>query len=251
MQAIIRKYIAHVLIVLVIYLVPVSGFAQNDHQNIEAHSKEMKIDIWSDIMCPFCYIGKRHLEQALQQIDPGVVIKIEWHSFQLDPDITSQPGVDVYTYLAERKGWTRDYTISVHNRVVQWAKEVGLDYRFDLAVVANSFRAHQLIQLAKTKGLGHLAEERLFRAYFTEGKNVDDIPTLISLGVEIGLSQTDIESAMDTKLFAEAVKQDVAHASAIGITGVPYFLFDGKYAISGAQPVEVFLETINKAISGR
>jgi predicted DsbA family dithiol-disulfide isomerase len=130
----------------------------------------MKVDIWSDIMCPFCYICKRKFEGALQQFSNKEDIEVVWHSFQLDPTIEKQSDKDLYDYLAEREGQTREWAKQVNQQVTQSAKQVGLTYNLDNAVVANSFDAHRLIQLAKQKGLGDAAEERLFKAYFTEGK---------------------------------------------------------------------------------
>lgn len=132
----------------------------------------MKVDIWSDIMCTFCYIGKRKLEGALKNFDHADEVEIVWHSFQLDPTMTAQPGKDVYTYLAERKGQSRDWSVQMHRQVVNMAADAGLEYNFDHAVIANSLDAHRLIQLAKTHGLGDVAEERLFRAYFTKAKTL-------------------------------------------------------------------------------
>jgi protein disulfide-isomerase len=216
-----------------------------------SNSSKMKVEVWSDIMCPFCYIGKRHYEAALKQFADSNRIEIEWKSFQLDPTIPKNPENknNVYKYLADRKGMSEAQSRKMHDNVVEMAKQVGLSYNFDNAVIANSFDAHKMIQLAKTKGLGDEAEERLFRAYFIEGMDFGDIPTLVKIGQEIGLEASEIESALLSDDFAYKVKSDVAEAAQLGIQGVPFFVFNRKYAISGAQPTESFLETMQKSFS--
>jgi predicted DsbA family dithiol-disulfide isomerase len=207
----------------------------------------MKIEIWSDIMCPFCYIGKRHLEAALAQF-PDVPVELEWKSFQLDPHIVSQADKDVYTYLAERKGMSVEASKRMHEGVVERAAAVGLDYRFDKAVIANSLQAHRIIQLAKKNGLGDQLEEFFFRAYFTDGENLADRATLKRLGILAGLLESDIQKTLDQQLFSEEIEADLSEARHIGIQGVPFFVFDRKYAVSGAQPIETFVETIQAVV---
>ena len=207
----------------------------------------MKIDIWSDIMCPFCYIGKRKLESALQKFEHNADVNIVWHSFQLDPAIQYQPGKDLYTYLAERKGQTREWSVMVHKQMTETAKREGLTYNFDKAIIANSFDAHRLIQLAKTHGLGDAAEEKLFKAYFTDGKNVSDHNTLMQIGMEIGLRAVEVGEMLNSNDFADEVHADILMAERLGIRGVPFFLLDEQLGISGAQPVEVFTDGLQQA----
>ncbi|WP_202703581.1 DsbA family protein [Flavobacterium sp. UGB4466] len=206
----------------------------------------MKIEIWSDIMCPFCYIGKRQLETALAEF-PNDEFEIEWKSFQLDPTIEAQTDKDVYTFLAERKGISVEQSIEMHKGVVEHAKSVGLDYHFDKAIVSNSLSAHRIIQLAKTKNLADEMEEIFFRAYFTEGRDLNDPETLIELGVKAGLNADEVKEAVENeKLYISDVHTDLIQAQNMGIQGVPFFVFDRKYAISGAQPVEAFVNTIKE-----
>jgi predicted DsbA family dithiol-disulfide isomerase len=208
----------------------------------------MKIEIWSDIMCPFCYIGKRQLESALTEF-PNDEFEIEWKSFQLDPTITPQSGKDVYTFLAERKGISVEESKEMHKGVTERAKSVGLDYNFDKAIISNSLEAHRIIQFAKTKNLGDEMEEIFFKAYFTEGRDLNDGPTLIELAVKSGLDQIQVlEVLKDGNLFLDNVKNDISEAQQIGIQGVPFFVFDRKYAVSGAQPVEAFVNTIKEVL---
>ncbi len=206
----------------------------------------MKIEIWSDIMCPFCYIGKRQLETALKEF-PGNDFEIEWKSFQLDPTITPQSGKDVYTFLAERKGISVEQSIEMHKGVVERAKSVGLDYHFDKAIISNSLTAHRIIHLAKSKKLGDEMEEIFFKAYFTEGKDLSDIQTLIALGIQAGLDSGEVQEVVENEnLYLSDVKGDIKEAQEIGVQGVPFFVFDRKYAVSGAQPVEAFVNTIKE-----
>ncbi len=207
----------------------------------------MKIDIWSDIMCPFCYIGKRKMESALQQFPNSGDVELVWHSFQLDPAMKAQPGKDMYSYLAERKGQSREWSVKMHDRVAEMAKNEGLNYNFDKAVIANSFDAHRLIQLAKTKGLGDEAEEKLFHAYFTEGKNIADHNTLMQIGMEIGLRAVETGEMLNSTAFADDVRHDIQAAEQLGIQGVPFFLLNGQLGISGAQPVELFADGLQQA----
>ena len=211
----------------------------------------MKVEIWSDIMCPFCYIGKRNFEAALKEFDAKNEIEIEWKSFQLDPTIpkTFDKKVSTYEYLAERKGMSVEKAIELHSNVTEMARNVGLTYNFDQSVVANSFDAHKLIQFAKTKGLGDAAEESLFKAYFTDGKDMSDHSILVELGNEIGLNEKEVISALESAQYGEKVNFDISEGSQLGVTGVPFFVFDRKYAISGAQPIETFLNALKQSFA--
>jgi predicted DsbA family dithiol-disulfide isomerase len=207
----------------------------------------MKVEIWSDVMCPFCYIGKRRFENALQQFENRNDVEIEWKSFQLNPDLETNPSINIDQYLADIKGWTIDHARNLNAHVTQMAAEAGLTYNFDKAVVANSFNAHRFSHLAKKNGLGIEAEEQLFKAYFTDGKNIDDQNTLIELGKQIGLDAEEIKQTLESNAYADEVKHDIAEAQYLGIKGVPFFVMNNKYAVSGAQAEEVFEQTLQKA----
>lgn len=215
-----------------------------------AVNNKMQIEIWSDIMCPFCYIGKRKFEAALAQFPGKDQVSVIWRSFQLDPTIESQPGKDVYTYLAERKGQSREWAEQMHEQVVNTAREVGLEYNFDKAIIANSLDAHRLIQLSKKYNLGDAAEERLFKAYFTEGKDTGNHDTLVALGVEIGLDESEIRQVLKTDAYTDVVKKEAEEAGQLGARGVPFFVMDRKYAVAGAQPTGAFLQTLEKSFAG-
>lgn len=209
----------------------------------------MDVEIWSDVMCPFCYIGKRKFENALSQFPHKDQVNVVWKSFQLNPDMKTEPGKNINQYLADIKGWSLKEAKRMNDRVTAMASEVGLSYDFDKAVVANSWDAHRLIQLAKQHGLGDAAEERLFRAYFTEGRDTSDHTTLLELGTEIGLNAVDVEQLLQSNQFAEAVSRDIYEAQQVGARGVPFFVLDRRYAVSGAQQPETFLGALNKAWS--
>lgn len=198
-------------------------------------------------MCPFCYIGKRKFEQALNQFEHKEQINIVWKSFQLNPDMKTQPGKSINQYLAEVKGWSLAEAQRMNDHVTGMAREVGLSYDLNKAVVANSWDAHRLIQLAKQHGLGDAIEERLFRAYFTEGRDTSDHATLLELGTEIGLEATAVEQLLNSNQFADAVNRDVYEAQQVGARGVPFFVLNRRYAVSGAQQPETFLGALNTA----
>jgi predicted DsbA family dithiol-disulfide isomerase len=206
----------------------------------------MRIEIWSDVMCPFCYIGKRKFETALGNFAHKDAVEVAWKSFQLDPDLKPVPGRSVDQYLAERKGWPLDHARELNDRVTRSAKAVGLNYDFDKAVVANSFDAHRLVQLGKARGRGDAVEEGLFRAYFTEGGDIADPATLIAIGEEAGLEAAEVEAMLKEGAYADEVRRDLLEARQVGVTGVPFFVIDRKYAISGAQESAVFLRVLEQ-----
>jgi predicted DsbA family dithiol-disulfide isomerase len=207
----------------------------------------MKIEIWSDVVCPFCYIGKRKMEKALQKFPFKEKVEIEWKSFQLNPDQQTQPGVSTLEDLSKSKGWSMEQTKQITSQVVGMAKSEGLTFDFDKAVVANTKNAHRLIHLAKEFGIQDAMKERLLKAYFTDGLNVDDTDTLIQLGREVGVPEEKIKPMLESNQYEEAVDQDSYESRQIGVRGVPFFVLDRKFGISGAQPDEVFDQTLEKA----
>lgn len=207
----------------------------------------MQVEIWSDVVCPFCYIGKRHFETALAQFANSNQIAITWKSFQLDPTLPQKEEMTHEQYLIERKGLPKEQVHSLLDQVTQSAKQAGLDYHFEKIVTVNSFNAHRLIQMAKTKGLGDMAEERLFKAYFTEGLDIASGATLSRLGKEMNLTEDEIQEALTNEAYAGKVNGDIYEAQQIGVRGVPFFVFNRKYAVSGAQPAGAFTQTLDKA----
>lgn len=210
-------------------------------------AETMKINIWSDVRCPFCYIGKKKFEKALEAFADKDKVEVIWRSFQLDPNLETKAGVNAVDHIAEIKGISKAQAEEMHSHVTRVAKEVGLDFDFEKAVVANSFNAHRLIQLAKTRGLGNEAEEQLFKAHFTEGKNIDDKETLVQTAMAIGLGQKEVEGVLASDAFAKEVSEDESQAHAIGVRGVPFFVFNDKYAVSGAQSPDAFLQALQQS----
>jgi predicted DsbA family dithiol-disulfide isomerase len=207
----------------------------------------MKIEIWSDVVCPFCYIGKRKLEKAIEKFPFKDQIEIEWKSFQLNPDQQTNPEINTLEHLAQAKGWSMEQTRQITSQVVEMAKTEGLTINFDKAVVANTKRAHQLIHLAKEYGIQDQMKEALLQAYFTDGQNVDDLDTLIFMGEQLGLKKEKCIAALTSNQFDQAVDKDIYESRLVGVRGVPFFVLDRKYGISGAQPDEVFDQTLEKA----
>jgi len=205
----------------------------------------MKVEIWSDVMCPFCYIGKRKFELALEKFPHRDKVEITWKSFQLNPDMVTDPAKNTTQYLAEVKGWSLQQAADASNYVTDIAKKVGLTYNLDKAVVANSFDAHRLSHLAKKYNKQDALEERLFLAYFTEGENTADHTVLREIGVEIGLEETEIKSMLAGNEFTAEVNMDILEAQMVGARGVPFFVFERKYAVSGAQDPAAFEQVLN------
>jgi len=207
----------------------------------------MKIEIRSDVVCPFCYIGQRKLEKALAHFPQKESVEIEWKSFQLNPDLKTNPDINTLEYLAESKGWSLAQAREISAQVSEMAKTEGLTFNFENAVVANTKNAHRLIHLAKSFQKGGEMKERLLRAYFTESRNVDDPETLIALGQEVGLDREKIKNLLESNQYEDAVDQDVYESRLVGVKGVPFFVIDHRFGISGAQPDVVFTETLEKA----
>lgn len=217
-------------------------------------SNKIKIEIWSDIMCPFCYIGKRKLERAMATYKNASHFEIEWKSYQLDPDLKKETyaadGLDTYDRVAQKYGRDRAWALEMHQSITEQAKAIGLTYNFDKVVVANSFDAHRLSHFAKKNGLGNELEELIFKAYFTDGKDVSDHDVLLELGTQVGLNAAEISAVLASNAFAEEVKFDIEESHKIGVRGVPFFVFDRKLAVSGAQPEELFVQTLEQAYAG-
>lgn len=205
----------------------------------------MKVEIWSDVMCPFCYIGKRKFELALEKFPYREKVEITWKSFQLNPDMVTDPDKNINQYLSEAKGWSLKQAEDANNYVTDIAKKVGLTYNMDKAIVANSFDAHRLSHLAKKYNMQDALEEQLFLAYFTEGKNTADHNILTEIGVGIGLVEEEIKTMLNGNEFSAEVNKDILEAQMVGARGVPFFVFDRKYAVSGAQDPATFEQVLN------
>jgi predicted DsbA family dithiol-disulfide isomerase len=210
----------------------------------------VKVEIWSDIACPWCYVGKRRLEAALAEFEHRDQVEVEWKSFELDPGAVSvrTAGESQYAARLGRKyGMSDAQAQQMLDQMTATAAVAGLDFRFDEAVAANTFDAHQLVHLAAARGLQDAVKERLLLAYFTEGKALGDRAVLVSLAAEAGLDPDEAARALEEQTYAAAVRADEQEASALGISGVPFFVFDRKYGVSGAQPAEQLLGVLRRA----
>ncbi len=232
------------LIVLALSLgVASSGFGQDKKDEM------LKVEVWSDVVCPFCYIGKTHFDEALAQFAEKENIEFVWKSFQLNPDLKTNLDQTLYEHLSESKGITVEQAEGMGVHAALMGKAAGIELNFDKSVVANSFNAHRLIHFAKANGKQQEMKSRLFKAYFTEGKNIDDAETLTALAEEIGLDAEEAKAVLESDKYAADVNDDINESQQLGVRGVPFFVFDRKYAISGAQPSEAFMDTLQKSFT--
>ncbi|TCW82934.1 DsbA family oxidoreductase [Burkholderia sp. SRS-46] len=202
----------------------------------------MKIDIWSDVICPFCYIGKRKLEAALEQT--GLHVEIEWHSFELNPSAPQSYGVPLPDVMNALYGMSPERAVAVLDHEAHEASLVGLDFLWRIAKPGNTFNAHRVLHLAKHVGLGDQTKERFLRAYFTEGKDIGEVQVIRALALEVGLTAEDVDAVLSTDRFAAEVRADEQQAARLGIRGVPHFVIDGQATISGARDVSDFVRVL-------
>ena len=209
----------------------------------------MKVEIWSDVVCPWCYVGKRRFEAALARFPHAGEVDVEWKSFELDPG--AKPTAELRGTHAEQLqakfGRSRAEIDAMLDRVTRMAAGEGLDFRFDLNRGGNSFDAHRLLHLAKARGRQDAMKERLDRGTFTEGLAVSDHAELTALAVETGLDEAEVRDVLASDRYADAVRADEAEARALGISGVPFFVIDRRYGVSGAQPADLFVQGLAQA----
>lgn len=211
------------------------------------NSEKMKVEIWSDVMCPFCYIGKRRFEKALQKLPGKDRVQVIWKSFQLNPDLKTDPSININQYLSEVKGMSLEHAAQLNLQVTAMAAGEGLDFELDRAIVANSMNAHRLSHYAWSKNKQDECEEELFKAYFIEGKNTDDLDVLVNLGNKIGLDEPELRKVLESDRYTDEVRMDIYESQQLGIRGVPFFVLNRKYAISGAQETAVFFQSLEKS----
>jgi predicted DsbA family dithiol-disulfide isomerase len=205
-------------------------------------SESIKVDIWSDVQCPWCYIGKRKFEAGAAQF--GGDVEVEYHSFELAPDTPVDFDGTPVDYLSQRKGLPVAQVHEMLARVTSIASSVGLDYDYDHVHQTNTVKAHELIHYAKSRGRQLDMKERLLKAYFVDGRHVGRTEDLADLAAEIGLDRDDVVRALESEEFLADVKADVALANEYGIQGVPFFVIDGKYGVSGAQEADAFASVL-------
>jgi len=205
----------------------------------------LTVEIWSDIVCPWCYIGKRRFEAALAEFPHDV--QYTWRSFELDPGAPRVRADTAAEHLASKYGMSVEQADTSHQQMTALAAQEGLEYHFETAKGGNSFDAHRLMHLAGAHGKQDMAKERLMRAYFTEGVAIGDRDALVALAADIGLDPEEARAVLDGDEYADAVRADEVLAQRIGIQGVPFFVLDRRYGVSGAQPAEVLVQALEKA----
>jgi len=213
----------------------------------------LKVEIWSDVVCPWCYVGKRRFEEALARFEHRDEVELVWRSFELDPSAppsATEQGTYVQR-LATKYGRSVIEAQAMIDNMTETARKEGLDFRFDLARPGSTFDAHRLLHLALEHGRQDELKERFDRATFTEGSPVSDHSALRALAAQVGLPDTDVAAVLTSDLYADAVRADEAQARAYGISGVPFFVIDGRYGISGAQPADAVLQALDTAWSER
>jgi predicted DsbA family dithiol-disulfide isomerase len=214
---------------------------------------ELRIDVWSDIACPWCYVGKRRLERALKEFPHADDVSVVWHAFELDPGAPKErdPSMSHAERIAKKYGLSVEQARQNSERLRQIAQGEGLAFDFEHIRSGNTFDAHRLIQLARARGLQGEAEERFFKAYLEEGALMSDQGTLARLAADAGLDQGEVADVLASDQFAEEVRADEAQARELGISGVPCFVLDGRFAVSGAQSPQVLLSALHQAWTER
>jgi predicted DsbA family dithiol-disulfide isomerase len=207
----------------------------------------MKVEIWSDVVCPWCYIGKRRFESALARFSHRDDVEVVWRSFELDPSAPERRAGDNAERLAAKYGMSRQQAVDSQDRLTQMAAQEGLAFHFDKTQSGNTFDAHRLLHLAAEGGVQDEVKERLFRAYFSEGEPIGEAETLVRLVAEVGLASADAEAVLASDRYAEEVRAEEHEATQLGINGVPFFVVDRRYGVSGAQPADVLLQVLDRA----
>jgi predicted DsbA family dithiol-disulfide isomerase len=207
----------------------------------------MKIEIWSDVVCPWCYIGKRRFEQALAQFEHAGEVEVTWRSFELDPNAPPVRTESHAEHLAQKYGVSAAQVEAMDARLVGEARKEGLDFHLAESKGGNTFDAHRLIHLAAKSGRAGEMKERLMHAYFTEGVAIGERAELVRLATEVGLDEAEVKGMLSSDRLANEVRADEARARAFGISGVPFFAIDERYGVSGAQPADVLLDVLRQA----
>ena len=208
----------------------------------------IEVEIWSDFACPFCYIGKTHFEQALQQFEGRDQVKVFYRSFELDPNAPKSQKKSIFEVLAQKYGQTLEWAQKANERVVNMGAECGLNFRMDQIIPTNSFDAHRLNHLALEKGVQTQFQDSVFKAYFTEGRDIARSEELLPIGERAGLGKDEILAVLNSGRYENEVRADENQAQEYGISGVPFFLYNRLYAVSGAQPTEAFLEAFHELL---
>lgn len=214
---------------------------------MDAGARELVVEVWSDVMCPFCYLGHTVLHEAIDAFEHAEHVQVHYRSYQLMPDLPADTPTDLAALLSQQQGVTPEQLEAGHRQLMQRGAESGLEYRFEQTITINTRTAHRLIHFAASQGAGAVMVDALFRAHFTDGQNIADIDTLVALAGKAGLDEDAARDALSGDAFDAEVAADIDAARQRGIQGVPYFLIDGTYALSGAQPREAFAQALATA----
>lgn len=209
--------------------------------------ENLKIEVWSDVMCPFCYIGKRRFENALSKFEHRNELQIVWKSFDLYPNLETDTSISIKDFLIENKNITEVQARELMTSTASLAFDAGLNFEWEKVIVANTKKSHELLHLAESKGVQNQLKELLFKAYFEDGENVDDLSILTRLGESVGLDKKTIQLSLENERFTPAVNFDVQEAKQLGVSGVPFYVLNRKYAVSGAQSEAYFLQVLETA----
>jgi len=211
----------------------------------------MQVEVWSDVVCPWCYIGKRRLERALESFDHADEVEVVWRSYELDPAAPVRREGDPAVRLARKYGLSVDRARAAQERITALAALEGLDYHLDQAAGGNTLDAHRLIHLAQEQGMGDVMKERLLRAHLVEARPIGDHDTLVQVAVEVGLARDEVEQLLDGDDLVDAVRADEQRAVDLDVTGVPFFLVDGRLGIPGAQDRELLVRVLDRGWATR
>ncbi len=207
----------------------------------------MQVQVWSDVVCPWCYVGKRNLERALADFAHADDVHVEWRSYELDPEAPLRRPGSYVERIARKYGLSVSEARARMARIISVGADAGIDFRFDDAQPGNTFDAHRLLHLARTLGVQDELKERLFAATFTEGQPIGDRDALVKLALEAGVPEADARRVLESREYADAVRNDEVEAMELGVRGVPFFVIDGRYGVSGAQPPDVMLGVLERA----
>jgi predicted DsbA family dithiol-disulfide isomerase len=207
----------------------------------------LALEIWSDVVCPWCYVGKRRLEAALRMLPDGDDVQVRWRSFQLDPEAPAVRDMPSDEHLAAKYGMSVEEARGLNAQMTELAAGEGLEYHLDRTRGGNTFDAHRLIQLGAARGVQDAVKERLMRGYFTEGEPVSDHDTLVRFGADAGLDPDEARATLASDAYADDVRADEELARRMGIRGVPYFVLNRRFGVSGAQPAEILVQAFERA----
>lgn len=235
----------------VILVICSSYIFSQSNKNKKMEAEKIKIEVWSDIVCPFCFVGKKKLEQAITKLAAEDKVEVIWHSFQLDPDFPSDVSMPSAEYLSERKGYPINQIKEMGVQLASQSKEYGIDFKFEKALTFNTLDAHRLLQWSKTLNKSNELKEAFMTTYFTDGVDLSNQENILAVVENIGLPKEKAKEIIESDTFTDEVQNDIYQSRQLGVRGVPYFLFNDKEVISGAQNDSVFENMISAALTNQ